>query len=163
MISVLYADDDDGMLEPGKLFLRKSGQGRIDSVASVTEALQKALQKIKSTSCDTIVADYPIQVIEWIVFLKKILAEFPDLSFIIFTNKTRKDVIIEGSDNGADLFVVQVYDSTDLREKTKTGKQLVYRYSEIITCLMDATRIINPNGKVIDSNNAIDEITGVKA
>lgn len=159
MISVLHADNKEGLPEPGKLFLGKSGQGRSDSVASVTEALQK----IKSTSFDSIVADYQIPAIEWIVFLKKILAEFPDLSFITFNNKTRKDVIIEGSDNGADLFVVQVYDSTDLREKTETGKQLVYRFSDIINYLMDATRVINPNGKVIDSNNAIEEMIGVKA
>ena len=163
MRSVLHADNKEGLPEPGKLFLGKSGQGRIDSVASVTEALQKALQKIKSTSCDTIVADYPIQVIEGIAFLKIIRAEFPDLSFIIFTGKACEDVVIKTFHNGADVFVVQVFDITDRKEKEETLKQSEHRFSDINNYLPDATREINPNGKVIDSNNAIEEMIGVKA
>ena len=75
MISVMYADDEEGLLEPGKLFLEKSGQCSADSVASAT----KALQKTESTSYDAIVSDYEILGIEGIAFLKIIRAEFPDI------------------------------------------------------------------------------------
>jgi PAS domain S-box-containing protein len=40
-----------------------------------------------------------------IAFLKALRAEFPDLSFIIFTGKGREDVVIEAFDNGADFYL----------------------------------------------------------
>jgi len=159
MISVMYADDEEGLLEPGKLFLEKSGQCSADSVASAT----KVLQKTESTSYDAIVSDYEIPGIEGIAFLKIIRAEFPDIPFIIFTNKASEDVVIKAFDNGADVFVVQVFDITDHKEKGESLKQSEHRFSDIISCLPDATRVINPNCKVIAGNKAIDEITGVKA
>ncbi len=159
MISVLYADDEVELLEPGKLFLKKSGQSSIDSVVSATEALQK----IKSTLYDAIVSDYQIPGIEEIAFLKIIRAEFPDFPFIIFINKASEGVVIKAFDNGADVFVVRIFDISDRKEMEESIKQSEYRFSDIISYPPDATRVINPNCKVIASKKAIDEITGVKA
>jgi PAS domain S-box-containing protein len=101
MISVMYVDDEPALLEIGKLFLEKSGQFRVDTLASAPEALQK----IKSVSYDAIVSDYQMPEMDGIAFLKEVRAEFPDLPFIIFTGKGREDVVIEAFDNGADFYL----------------------------------------------------------
>jgi PAS domain S-box-containing protein len=97
----MYVDDEPALLEIGKLFLEKSGQFRVDTVTSASEALQK----IKSISYDAIVSDYQMPEMDGIALLKEIRAEFPDLPFIIFTGKGREEVVIEAFDNGADFYL----------------------------------------------------------
>jgi PAS domain S-box-containing protein len=101
MISVLYVDDEEVLLELGKLFLEKSGQFRVDTVTSVHEAFRL----MKSSSYEAIVSDYQMPDMDGIAFLKAIRAEFPDLPFIIFTGKGREEVVIEAFDNGADFYL----------------------------------------------------------
>jgi PAS domain S-box-containing protein len=101
MISVLYVDDEEELLELGKLFLEKSGHFRVDTVTSGDEALQI----LKSISYDAIVSDYQMPDMDGIEFLKAIRAGFPELPFIIFTGKGREEVVIEAFDNGADFYL----------------------------------------------------------
>ena len=101
MISVLYVDDEEVLLELGKLFLEKLGQFHVDTVTSA-----QTIQRLKSTSYDAIVSDYQMtQDMDGIAFLKAIRAEFADLPFIIFTGKGREEVVIEAFDNGADFYL----------------------------------------------------------
>jgi PAS domain S-box-containing protein len=60
-------------------------------------------------------------------------------------------------------FVIQVIDITNRKKMEDTLKQSEHRFSDIINTLPDATLVINPNGKVIGWNKAIEEMTGVKA
>jgi len=101
MISVLYVDDEEVLLELGKFFLEKSGKFHVDTVTSAHEALQR----LKSTSYEAIVSDYQMPNMDGIAFLKAIRAEFADLPFIIFTGKGREEVVIEAFDNGADFYL----------------------------------------------------------
>ena len=91
MISVLYVDDEPGLLEIGKLFLEQSGQFHVDIVTSAHEALGT----LKSTTYDAIVSDYQMPEMDGIEFLKAIRAQYPDIPFIIFTGKGREEVVIE--------------------------------------------------------------------
>jgi PAS domain S-box-containing protein len=101
MISVLYVDDEEDLLEIGKLFLEKSGQFRVQTVTSPHDAFRL----LKSTSFEAIVSDYQMPDMDGIAFLKAIRVEFPDLPFIIFTGKGREEVVIEAFDNGADFYL----------------------------------------------------------
>lgn len=101
MISVLYVDDEEVLLELGKLFLEKSGQFHVDTVTSAHEALRM----LKSSSYEAIVSDYQMPDMDGIAFLKAIRHEYPDLPFIIFTGKGREEVVIEAFDNGADFYL----------------------------------------------------------
>jgi PAS domain S-box-containing protein len=60
-------------------------------------------------------------------------------------------------------FVIQVIDITDRRNMEETLKQSEHRLSDIINNLPDATLVIDPNGRVIAWNNAIEDLTGVKS
>jgi len=60
-------------------------------------------------------------------------------------------------------FVIQVTDITDRRNMEETLKQSENRFSEIINNLPDATLVIDPDGRVIAWNKAIENLTGVKA
>ncbi len=101
MISVLYVDDEEVLLEIGKIFLEKSDQFHVDTMTSATDALHL----LKSTSYDAIVSDYQMPDVDGIAFLKAIRAEFPELPFIIFTGKGREEVVIEAFENGADFYL----------------------------------------------------------
>jgi PAS domain S-box-containing protein len=54
-------------------------------------------------------------------------------------------------------------DITDRKKMEETLKQSEHRFSDIIDNLPDATFVIDPDGKVIAWNKAIEEMTGVKA
>jgi PAS domain S-box-containing protein len=60
-------------------------------------------------------------------------------------------------------FVIQDLISPTARKWRKLLKQSEYRFFDIIKNLPDATLVIDPNGKVIAWNKAIEEMTGVKA
>jgi PAS domain S-box-containing protein len=59
--------------------------------------------------------------------------------------------------------VIQVTDITDRKKMEESLKQSEHRFSDIINNLPDATLVIDPNGKVVAWNKAIEEMTGVKA
>ncbi len=60
-------------------------------------------------------------------------------------------------------FVIQTMDITDRKNMEKTLKQSENRFSHIINDLPDATLVIDPEGRVIAWNKAMEELTGVKA
>ena len=101
MISVLYVDDEPGLLEIGKLFLEQSGQFHVDIVTSAREALGT----LKSITYDAIVSDYQMPEMDGIEFLKVIRTHYPEIPFIIFTGKGREEVVIEAINNGADFYL----------------------------------------------------------
>ena len=70
---------------------------------------------------------------------------------------------IKDSQGNMIQFVIQVIDITDRKNVEETLKQSEHRFSDIINNLPDATLVIDPNGKVIAWNKAIEDLTGVKA
>jgi len=60
-ISVLYVDDERGLLEIGKLFLEETGQFKVDIITSA----QAALALIHTKNYDAIISDYRCR--EWMV------------------------------------------------------------------------------------------------
>ncbi len=101
MISILYVDDEPGLLELGQLFLEQTGEFRVDTVLSGEEALAR----IRKNQYDAVVSDYQMPEMDGISLLKKIRQSEGDLPFILFTGRGREEVVIEAVNNGVDFYL----------------------------------------------------------
>jgi PAS domain S-box-containing protein len=101
LISVLYVDDEPGLLELARLFLERAGGFQIATSTSAQDALASPAIR----SYDAIISDYQMPGMDGIAFLKVVREQFGDLPFILFTGKGREEVVIEAINNGADFYV----------------------------------------------------------
>ncbi|MFA5268397.1 MAG: PAS domain S-box protein [Methanoregula sp.] len=101
MYSILYVDDEEALLEIGKLFLEGDGTMTVESVTSAPAALDR----IGSVPFDAIISDYQMPDMDGIEFLKAVRSRFSDLPFILFTGRGREQVVIQAINNGADFYL----------------------------------------------------------
>jgi PAS domain S-box-containing protein len=170
-ISLLYVDDDPGLLEICKLFLEQSGQIHVDLLSSA----QTALEKLKSCTYDAIISDYQMPGMDGITFLKTLRSQGNFIPFILFTGRGREEIVIEALNNGADFYLQKGGDPESqfaelehkiklVVEQRKIKNELVEsqrRFTDLIDFLPDATFAIDLEGKVIAWNRAIEDLTGV--
>jgi PAS domain S-box-containing protein len=173
MISVLYVDDEESLLEIARLFLEETGEFRIGTAISAKDALKD--DSIRSY--DAIVSDYQMPGMDGIAFLKLVRERFGDIPFILFTGRGREEVVIDAINNGADFYIQKGGDPeaqfAELAHKIRQSvrrKQAEYslhdserRLADIIDFLPDATFAIDRSGRVIAWNRAIEDMTGVPA
>ena len=101
MISVLYVDDEQVLLDIGKTFLEQSGSFTVETSPSVADAQERLAKR----SFDAIVSDYQMPMTNGIEFLKYIRNHYGDLPFILFTGRGREEVVIEALNFGADFYL----------------------------------------------------------
>ncbi len=101
MYSVLYVDDEPGLLEIGKIFLESSNMMQVDIEQSPLEALKK----LHSKKFDCIISDYKMPDMDGIDFLKEVRSRFGRIPFILFTGRGREEVVIDALNNGADFYL----------------------------------------------------------
>ena len=100
IINVLYVDDEQDLLEIGKLFLGEDKQLSVDTALSV----EMALQALEKKRYDVIVSDYQMPEINGIDFLKMVNKKC-EIPFILFTGRGREEVAMEAINNGASFYV----------------------------------------------------------
>lgn len=100
-IHVLYVDDESDLLEIGKQFLEENGEFTVDTALSA----QEALAILKEKTYDAIVSDYQMPKMDGVVFLKKVRSADKNIPFIMFTGRSREEVVIEALNNGANFFL----------------------------------------------------------
>ncbi len=101
MISVLYVDDEQALLDIGKTFLEQSGSITVVTSPSVADAQERLAKR----SFDAIVSDYQMPTTNGIEFLKYIRNYHGDIPFILFTGRGREEVVIEALNFGADFYL----------------------------------------------------------
>jgi PAS domain S-box-containing protein len=173
MYTVLYVDDEENLLEVGKLFLEKAGQFSVDTITSAPAALSLMEKK----NYDAIISDYQMPEMDGIEFLKRVRNSNNPIPFILFTGRGREEVVIQALNEGADFYLQKGGDPVpqfaELAHKVRlaVGQRMAEssirdherREQDIINFLPDATFAIDMNGTVIAWNRAIEEMTGVPA
>ena len=173
MFSLLYVDDEPGLLEIGKLFLETTGE------FSVTIALsgKDALGQLALHDFDAVVSDYQMPEMDGLGLLKSVRKSFGNIPFILFTGKGREEIVIEAINNGVDFYLQKGGDPrAQFAELAHKVRQAVSRrraelalsnsekrLTDLINFLPDATFAIDTNGNVITWNRAIEEMTGIPA
>jgi len=173
MYSLLYVDDEPGLLDIGKLFLEQTGDFTVTCMLSGEEALGL----LKGTIFDAIISDYQMPGMDGIDLLKSVRASYGEIPFILFTGRGREEVVIAAINNGADFYLQKGGDPkaqfAELAHKLRQAIIRVHaekalsdsekRLADIINFLPDATFAINSEGIVIAWNRAIEEMTGIAA
>ncbi|MCU0631373.1 MAG: PAS domain S-box protein [Methanolinea sp.] len=173
MISVLYIDDEPGLLEIGKIYLERKGEFAVDTAISGPEALQI----IQLKRFEAIISDYQMPGMNGIELLKHIRASGNRIPFIIFTGRGREEVVIQALNEGADFYlqkggepgsqfaelIHKVRQAVQQRRAEESIRDHERREADILNFLPDATFAIDTEGRVIAWNRAIEKMTNVKA
>ena len=101
MISVLYVDDESGLLEIGKSYLEQTNEFTV----TTAESASAALDRLKSNGIQAIVSDYQMPGMDGIELLKQVRAKNTTIPFILFTGRGREEIAIEAFENGADGYI----------------------------------------------------------
>jgi CheY-like chemotaxis protein len=101
MISVLYVDDENTLLEVTRVYLERTGDFSVTTCLSA----QEALALLKTRSFDAIVSDYQMPVMDGLLFLRSLRDSGDAVPFILFTGKGREQVAIEALNTGADFYL----------------------------------------------------------
>ena len=171
MYTVLYVDDEQALLDLGKIFLEQSGSITVETALSATEGILA----LKKNAIDCIISDYQMPEMNGLAFLKLLRKENNQIPFILFTGRGREEVVIDAVNNGVDYYLQKGGDPTsqfvELEHKIKLAierrrtdselKESRQRMTDIIDHLPDATFAIDLDGKVIVWNRAMEEMTGV--
>jgi len=170
MISVLYVDDERGLLDVVKIKLEKRQGFKVDT----DESAQDALEKLKEKEYDAIVSDYQMPGMNGIEFLKAVRSEYPRLPFIIFTGKGREKVAIDALNNGADYYLQKgteihaifaelqnmIRKAVERKRLEDSLRESESRYREFFATSRDSVFITSPCGRWIDFNDAILDMFG---
>jgi len=99
--SVLYVDDEPGLLDLGRLFLERSGTCTVTTCENAVDALRL----LEGRSFDAIISDYQMPGCDGIQFLHHIRRHGDQTPFVIFTGKGREEVAIKALNEGADFYL----------------------------------------------------------
>ncbi|MCP1662331.1 MAG: PAS domain S-box protein [Methanocalculus sp. MSAO_Arc1] len=99
--TLLYIDDEPGLLEIGRMFLEQNKK----MIVSTCESARDAIGILQKHSFDAIISDYQMPGMNGIQFLKYLRQNGDRTPFIIFTGKGREEVVIEAFNNGADFYL----------------------------------------------------------
>src|SRR5512138_1307276 len=101
MFSLLYVDDEPGLLEIGKVFLESTGD------FSVTTALsgRAGLDELARQDFDAVISDFQMPEMDGIEFLKKVRQSFGSIPFILFTGRGREEIVIQAINHGVDFYL----------------------------------------------------------
>ncbi len=173
MFSLLYIDDEPGLLELGQLFLERTGEFTVTTALSAEAGLVCLAQR----DFDAVISDYQMPGMDGISLLKNVRKSFGNIPFVLFTGRGREEVVIEAINNGVDFYLQKGGDpKAQFAELAHKVRQAVNRHqaetalsdsekrlADIINFLPDATFAIDTQGIVIAWNRAMERMTGVSS
>lgn len=101
MYTLLYVDDEPGLLQICRAFLEQDPQYTVLTMTSAAAALAY----LAGNRVDAVISDYQMPVMNGIAFLKELRSRRDATPFIIFTGRGREEVVIQAFDAGADSYL----------------------------------------------------------
>lgn len=101
VVRVLFIDDEPAMLHAIRDYLTIIHSLEVD----ISDDPEEAIQSGRLFSYDCLVVDYDMPDMDGITLLKAIRQVDPDIPVIVFTGKSREEVVIEAINNGADFYL----------------------------------------------------------
>jgi PAS domain S-box-containing protein len=164
MISVLYVDDEEPLLEITKIYLEDTGNFNVETLASAPAALER----LTDTFYDCIVSDYQMPDMNGIEFLQKLRSQGNETPFIIFTGKGREEVVIEAINSGADFYLQKGGDPKaqfmELAHKIRRAVQVRTVQKQMLEIVQGSPIpmfVIGRDHRVIFWNRALEEYSGI--
>jgi PAS domain S-box-containing protein len=162
MISILLVDDQEDLLEISRLFLEKDGDLTVDTARSAEDALKK----LRANAYDAVVSDYNMPGMDGIEFLNEFTGLALDKPFIIFTGKSREDIVIRALNSGADFYLQK---SGDAKSQYAELKNMVHQavmrrrveealirsesnHRTVVECLDDSIYMVDKNCRYLFMN-----------
>lgn len=168
MINILIVDDEESVSEITKIFLEKTGLFN----ATCEISAKNAIEMLKTNIFDAVVSDYEMPGLNGIEFLKTVRKSGNNIPFIIFTGRSREDVVIEALNCGVDSYIQK---GGDLKsqfaelthriitsvEKKRAENELIFA-NEYNKCLIEAhvdpLVTIDCDGIIDDVNNSMEDM-----
>ena len=101
MISLLYVDDEQDLLEIGRLFLEQTGDITVSTVLSATSALTL----LEENHFDAVLFDYQMPEMDGLRFLQILRGRGDAIPLIIFTGRGREEIILQALNTGVDFYI----------------------------------------------------------
>jgi|GEM_PF-898216 len=172
MYSILCVDDEPIIRELISLFLPKFGEFSID----LAEEPDTGLMMHQEKKYDAIISDFDMPGSNGISFLINLRSSGDKTPFILFTGKSREEIVVDALNWGADHYLHKSGSTDQFRELAHVTIHAIQRHQsieevkrsrqemkDIISHLPDPTFAINTNGTVIAWNEAMVTLTGVDA
>lgn len=162
MISILLVDDQPELLEISRIFLERDGDLQVDTAISA----ESALVMLREKKYDAVVSDYNMQGMDGISFLHEFNNQAIDKPFIIFTGRSREDIVIRALNAGADFYLQKSGDPvTQYAELRNMVNQAVMRkrmeealirseinHRTIVECIEDSIYMVDKNCRYLFMN-----------
>jgi PAS domain S-box-containing protein len=156
LINVLVVDDEPFLVDIARNYLEKN-----NFCTDCAYSVDEALQKIDRHPYDAVVSDYQMPEKDGIELLKQVRATRPSLPFILFTGKSREEIVILALNEGADFYIQKGGDpKSQFRElshkihravERRTAADAIEQQNEILGAILAAS----PFGITLVKNRTI--------
>ncbi len=141
-IRVLHVDNDAHFLAVAQNCLEGQGMFQVDTALSAREALER----LKSTDYDVVVADYQMPEKNGLELLKELRQKGIDVPFILFTCAVKEEIAIEALNSGVEQYI----DKQGGAEAT---------YEELKHSILSAVKRRRTEKRLKESENFLRQIT----
>ena len=170
-MQVLVIDNQNPVIDVTKAYLEKNPGFSVDAVKSAYDALEL----MKSSRYDVIISDYQMPETDGPDFLRTVRNSGFDMPLILFTGRSRDDIVRDTLNGGTDFYPGKAGDPkarfpmlTGLvrhvikaRMMEKEFPEVSRQFRNFTEFLPDATFVIDSEGGVIISNSEMEKMTGI--
>jgi DNA-binding response OmpR family regulator len=163
IIKILLVDDQPELLDITRIFLEKGGDIAVDTSTSAVTAIDMLREK----KYDAIVSDYEMPQMDGIEFLKTIKRMGLEKPFIIFTGRSREEIVIEALNSGADFYLqkgseprVQFAELRNMIHQAVMRKRIEEaliqsetNYKTLVECTQDSIYMVDKRGRYLFMNS----------